>query len=193
MINRAATAFDMPRQPFIGGEMKSLMQVVFITAASIMPAGLDAQEEGWPFSDVCERCSPEETRSYSIRCQENKLQIESRIVTDDGGRRTKSLKVLLDGKELTHEKLDMVRHAFFSDPIFLDVGMSCADPNGFRVGIRYRWRVGNPNADSPPMHACTRVFLIVAPRDGNHVDISRAKSNPAVLVDTHLGRAELCF
>jgi hypothetical protein len=174
--------------------MKSLMRVLVITAASFAPAGLDAlEQDDWPFADVCEECSPEETQSYSIRCQDNRLQIESRIVKDGNSRRTKSLRVLLDGKELTHERLDMVRHAFFSDPILLDVGMSCSDPNGFGVGIRYRWRVSNPRVDSPPVHSCGRVFLFVTPRDGNRVEVSRAKAYPAVQVDTHLGRGWLCF
>lgn len=174
--------------------MKSFIQVVVITAAFVTPGVLDAQEqEEWPYADVCERCSPEVTQSYSIRCQENMLRIESRIVTDGKGRRTKSLKVLLDGKELTQERLDMVRHAFFSDPILLDVDMGCPDPNGFMVGIRYRWRVSNPSVDSPPTHYCGRVFLNVTPRDGNRVEVSRAKAYPAVQVDTNLGRGWLCF
>jgi hypothetical protein len=176
-------------------EMIKKTQVLAVSAFSLLSIGALAQEpERYPFVDGREGDSPEKTQSYSIRCQENILQIESRIVTAADLKRTKSLKVLLDGKELSDEKLDMVRHAFFSDPVLLDVHLWCSEPNGFLVNIRYRWRVSNPRSDSPPAHYCTGVSLLVVPREGNRIEVRRVGNpRPAVPVDLIEGRVNMCF
>jgi len=175
--------------------MRTKTQVLAVSAFSLLSIGAFAQEsERYPFVDGHEGDSPEKTQSYSIRCQENTLRVESRTVTDANLKRTKSLKVLLDGKELPDEKLDMVRHAFFSDPVLLDVHLWCSEPNGFLVNIRYRWRVSDPRSDSPPLHYCTGVSLLVVPREGNRIEVRRVGNpRPAVPVDLIEGRVMMCF
>ena len=176
-------------------EMRTKTQVLAVAAFSLLSIGALAQEsERYPFVDGHEGYSPEKTQSYSIRCQENTLRIESRTVTDANLKRTKSLKVLLDGKELPDEKFDMVRHAFFSDPVLLDAHLWCSEPNGFLVNVRYRWRVSDARSDSPPAHYCTGVSLLVVPREGNRIEIRRVGNpRPAVPVDLIEGRVMMCF
>lgn len=147
-----------------------------------------------PFVDGFASDPAESSQIYSIRCQENTLRLESRIDTDSNLRRTKLFKLILDGQELNDERLDLVRHAFFSDPVLLAVELGCPEPNGFRAFIRYRWRAASARLDSTPGHWCTAVRLFVVPRDSNRIDIERTANFPSLPVDLGEGRRiTTCF
>jgi hypothetical protein len=176
-------------------EMIKKTQVLAVLAFSLLSIGAFAQEpEQYPFVDGRPGDPSEEIKSYSVLCKENTLQLESRVVMDANLRRTKSFKVLLDGSELQDENLEILRHAFFSDPVLLDVHLDCNGTYGISANVRYRWRVSDPRSDSDPRHYCTGVILIVLPREGNRIEVRRiGNPRPAVPVDLIEGRVNMCF
>lgn len=175
--------------------MRTKTQVLAVSAFYLLSIGAFAQEpERYPFVDGRLGDPSEAIKSYSVRCKENTLQLESRIVIDANLRRTKSFKVLLDGNELQDEKLEILRHAFVSDPVLLDVHLDCNGTYGISANVRYRWRVSDPRSDSDPRHYCTGVVLIVLPREGNRIEVRRVGNpRPAVPVDLIEGRVMMCF
>lgn len=158
-------------------------------------AGYSEVPPDGPFVDGFASDPSESSQSYSIRCQNNTLQLESRIETGANLKRTKTFKLMLDGRELNDERLEMVRHAFFSDPVLLAVELGCPAPNGFSVFMRYRWRAASGRLDLAPYHWCTAVRLLVVPRDGNRIYVERTANFPSLPVDLGEGRPKIttCF